>query len=90
MARSSRRYNVPPARTVGVRLLESTLARAEALVAAVPGLTSLSKILGRAVELGLAGVESELAGAVQGEPVHKGGNGTRADVGTSLPGDSLR
>lgn len=73
----------PATKSVSVRVAIATAARAEALAAAVPQLTSLNRILARAVELGLEGVERELAGAVQtGKPTKpKNGDG-RADVRT--------
>jgi predicted DNA-binding protein len=72
-------------RVVSIRIAPETAARAETLAAAAPQLTSLTRVLARAIELGIAEVERELAGAVSKGPGN--GAGVRADVGT--PGASL-
>jgi len=73
---------VPRARTLAVRIPEATIAQAEAIAACLAGVSSLSKLLGRAVELGMPALEREFASALQGKANSNNGVGERADVGT--------
>jgi hypothetical protein len=61
-------------RLVTLRISDDAVGRAEILAAAVPSLTTATRVLARAVELGIAEVERELAGASSGP---KNGTGRR-------------